>query len=337
MRSEKVLICIIGKSPQIVTESLYFLVYRQGIEIDRVLVITTSDCYSEVKQKTSIALVNFYDEFKLNNKPALELYEAVDEFYENKKDSSLTALIYKIIQGEKLRGNNLHCIISGGRKTMSVDLAIALSIFGNESDKMYHVIASAEFVASQNYYPKSENEANQLQFYEKPFVRLKLNNFAESNERFEKLFESVQKELDSRIELPILEIYPQNRRIAIEGKVIQFQPLPFAVYMFYAKNAGKFIRGGKSFSDKHLAEIWETYTKYAPSYGHMQRVNASSLREGCVNYELVQKSISTIRNQILQALDNDILGDFYIINAIGNYADKKYGIKIPKNRVKIFK
>lgn len=336
MRNANVIICLVGKSPQIITEALYFLGYKQRINFIKCIVITTNDCYAESKRTIPQAIKNLAKDYKIELNTKIEFLEAVDEFYDYGEESSLTNLIYETIKTEKLKGNTLHCIISGGRKTMSVDLAIALSIFGNENDKMYHIVASEQFAKSQKFYPINDEEAKELSFYEKPFIKLKLNNLNKT-EKYSDLMSLAQAEVDSRLELPILEIYPLNRRIVINDKVIHFQPLPFSVYMFFAKNSGKFIRGGKSMSDKHLSEIWEIYTKYAPSYGHMQRVQTSSMQPGKVNFELVQKAISVIRNQIIQTLDNDILSDFYIINTIGNYADKKYGIKLPRNRVRIIK
>jgi len=336
MKSNKVLICLLGKSPQVLTEALYFLAYKNKISYDKIIVITTSDCIEHISGSLKKELKSFAQKYGIDLTEAIEYYESIDELYLNQRSSSLTNLIYDLVKSEKLRGSTLDCIISGGRKTMSVDLAIALSIFGNDDDKMYHVVASEKFAQSKKYYPETEDEENELFIIEKPFVKLKVssnNNSSQINE----LIRIVQREIDNRIELPLLEIYPINRRLVIADKVIQLQPLPFAIYLFFAKNAGKFIRGGKSFSDKHLAEIWEIYAKYSPSYGHLQRVSASSMHLGRINFELVQKSISTIRNQIVHTLDNELLSDFYIINSIGGYADKKYGIKLPKNRVKIIK
>ncbi len=336
MKSENVIICLIGKSPQILTEAMYFLEYKSKIQIDRIIVVTTNDCYAEVRKNIPKALAQLAKHYGIAHTTKLEIYDAMDEFYDFKEESSLKNLIYELVKIEKLKGNTLHCIISGGRKTMSVDLAMALSLLGNDNDKMYHIVASENFVRSQKYYPTNEEEANELKFYEKPFVKLKLSKINKA-EKFTEIVSKAQSEIDSRVELPMLEIYPATKRIVINDKVIQFQPLPFAVYLFFAKNAGKFIKGGKSFSDRHLEEIWEIYVKYATSYGHLQRVSASSLQQGKVNLELIQKAISVIRNQIILTLDNDLLSDFYIINTIGNYANKKYGIKIPKNRVKIIR
>ncbi len=336
MKSQTELICLLGKSPQVLTEALYFLEYKNKIGYDKIIIITTNDCIEHISKSLKKELKSFSEKYGINLTQEVEYYESIDELYLNQSSSSLTKLIFDLVKSEKLRGNTLHCVISGGRKTMSVDLAIALSIFGNDDDKMYHVIASEKFAQSKKYYPESEEEAMELFLIEKPFVRLKVSDSKNSSEVSE-LINIVQKEIESRLELPILEIYPISRRLVIANKMIQLQPLPFAIYLFFAKNAGKFIKGGKSFSDKHLEEIWEIYTKYSPSYGHMQRVSASSIQPGKINFELVQKSISTIRNQITHTLDNDLLSDFYIINSIGGYADKKYGIKLPKNRVKIIK
>ncbi len=337
MNVDNVLICLVGKSPQILTEALYFLEFKQRQEIQRIIIITTNDCRGSIEKTLSLKLKEFQGYYNLKKEWSVEYLSADDELYNKKSSSSLTKLIFDVVKSEKLRGNTLHCLISGGRKTMSVDLAIALSVFGGDADKMYHVVASEKFAASKQFYPESDEEANEIVFFEKPFIKLKFNPGKSGNLEVNDLIQTAQEELDSRIELPILEIYPNTRRISIGNKVVQMQPLPFAVYFFFAKKAGKFLRGGKSFSDKNLSEIWEIYCKYTPSQGHLQRAQSGLFEKGKLNFENLQKSISVIKNQITQALDNELMSDFYIISTLGSYADKKYGIKLSKNRIKIVK
>ncbi len=336
MEVANVLICLIGKSPQILTESLYFLVVRHQVRIDKLIIITTSESISEIKDAITKNLEIFKVSNKLKYDWQLDYQYASEEIYERQEESSLTKLIFEIVQSEKIKGSNLHCIISGGRKTMSVDLAIALSIFGGIQDKMYHIVASDKFVKSGKYFPETEEESRELVFFEKPFVRLKAVEPREKFDGISSLVSEVQNSIDSRLDLPELKIYAQDRAIEVNGTRIGMQPLPFSVYYFFARIAGTFIRGGKMFSDENAKEIWNYYKEFSQAYGQFQRVKSGLWIEGQINFELVQKSISIIRKQLNDSIQNTALSDFYLINTIGNYADKHYGIKLNKSRVKFY-
>ena len=41
---KEILLCLAGKSPQIVTEALYSLLASKAIRIDKIVVITTNEC-----------------------------------------------------------------------------------------------------------------------------------------------------------------------------------------------------------------------------------------------------------------------------------------------------
>lgn len=336
MKERKTLICLIGKSPQILTEALYWLEYKQKNRYDKIIVITTNECLDDATISIPKAIKEFEIYYNVKITENLNFYSEIDELYEDNGESSLTKLIFRIVNNEKLIGNIIHAVISGGRKNMSVDLALAMTVFSNDKDKMYHVVASPKFTETKKFFPLSPADEKELNIFEKPYIRINVSNIKNASS-IEQIMNYAQEQLNNRIELPPLEIYINNREIKINNSIIQMQPQPFAVYLFFAKHAGKFIEGGKKFADRHLKEIWDIYNQVSSSYGHMQRVVASSLRQGQINIENLLKAISTIKNQIIQALNNDILSDFYIINTVGNYANKKYGIKLQKNKVKIYK
>lgn len=336
---KEILVSLVGKSPQVVTEALYCLLISKKININEIVVITTEDCAEEVFSSLKREIHQFCLRYRLKHIKFEEenIIKAKEEIVEQAKNSSMTKAIFDSIRQLKLTGNTLHCFISGGRKTMSVDLAIALSIFGTESDKMYHVIASPEFVEKKKFFPENAEEAKMLYLIEKPFVKLKYKNTSEIEQRsIGKLVEKVQEQIDSSIALPNLTIRISERRISIGEVDCYFQPLVFAVYLFFAKQE-KFVRGGKNFSKTHSEQLWKLYQRISPSYGHRDRVAKAGLEEGKINFEIVQKSISVIRNKLSELLYGQNIAEFYTISQEGTYADKKYGIRLPKSKIRIIK
>lgn len=338
-QNKEILLSLVGKSPQVVTEALYCLLIKKKIHIDEIVVITTEDCAEEVFTSLNREISNFCRRFRIKNLQFERgnIIKAQEEIVEQTKISSMTETIFETIKNSKQEGNALHCFISGGRKTMSVDLAIALSIFGDDNDRMYHVIASPEFAETKKFYPETEEEAKMLYLVEKPFVKLKYKDAADTQQReISKLVEKVQERIDSSVSLPDLTIRISERLIRIGEVDCYFQPLVFAVYLFFAKQE-KFVRGGKNFSKTHSEALWKLYQKISPSYGHRDRVAKAGLEEGKIDFEVVQKAISIIRNKISELLEGQNIAEFYTISQEGTYADKKYGIRLPKSKIRILK
>ncbi len=336
---KEILLCLAGKSPQIVTEALYSLLASKAIRIDKIVVITTNECreqlYKVLREPIKELTAKYLDKAIILTK--CDILSEKEEIESRRQDSSsLTKLIFETVRELKKEGNHLHCFISGGRKTMSVDLAIALTIYGSESDKLYHVIASEEFARSGEYYPKDASQANELYLIEKPYIKLK-HRTDNGALNIQSLVRSVQSDVDSSFVFPMITIHTSDRRIVVEDKEFRFQPLVFAVYLFFAKQR-KFIKGGKNFSAEHSKALWQIYEKVSPSYGHSERVARTSLTEGSIDFDLVQKSVSIIRNKFAEVFDNGKhIAEFYSISNEGTYADKRYGIRLPKNRIKIVK
>lgn len=331
----EILLCLVGKSPQIVTEALYCLKIQKRINLDKIIILTTHECKNIAEKTLSEQLNEFYKHYKL--KPIdIEIISGDEDFYGNKSKRSINTLIYETIRQLKLSNCIIHSFISGGRKTMSADLAIAMTIYGTDNDKMYHVIASPEFCEMGLYFPRNSKEAKHLILVEKPYVKLKYRA-SEKEEDIHKIIENVQSTVDSAINLPKMTIHTASRRIVIDDKEISLPPMIFAIYLFFARQK-KFIPGGKSFSDQHIEELWNIYCKVAPSEGHKLRVQGGGYdKSRKIDFTQVQKAIPTIRNIFSKFFGKDSISEFYVISTEGSYADKRYGIRLPKSKIKIVK
>jgi CRISPR-associated protein (TIGR02584 family) len=220
---KNILICVSGLTPQIITETFYCLAIQKNISISHIYVITTSrgrdiiyGCdkqynlykkYPPLKNELT-ALCKKYNikipKFENNDTHVIVARELTAELQDIRDDSHNRLFPNKVCEVIRkftsINENVLHCSVSGGRKTMSVDLAFALSLFGREKDKLYHVITDEKF-EFKGFYPVTKAENNALTIAEIPYVRLRPLMESASAKKFFKsmtytdIVASTQKEL----------------------------------------------------------------------------------------------------------------------------------------------
>ena len=344
MGNWNILICVSGKTPQIVTESYYLLSVIQKIKIDEIIVLTTTDC----KEMNIVVLDNKINEintlFKLP-----EVKFGVDNiisanseagYFDNPKDISdytTTDLTFDFLSAKSSEQNKLYCCMSGGRKTMSSDLALAFTIFARKDDVLFHVVNNPDLYPTDRFYPQSKQEDNGLVYIEKPVFRLRNKlNFIHSykNISYKKIIELTQQSIDNCINFEPLTIDTKNKLITIGDISVSLQPLNLAIYLMFAKSKSS-IAGGKNFSRKNSETLWKIYRRISASKGQSERVARNSIHNEIFDFDIIQKGISIIKSTIRKALRYDPIADYYTITTSGVYADKRYEIKLPKSKIKI--
>lgn len=333
---ENVLIANIGTNPQIITEALYMFSVKEDIEFDRIVLITTEDCYLNTYEnvKKGFDLLNNNTNIKLPKFNKDNIIAGNDEI--SCKDSNLSNLIFEVTKTETEKENRVTALISGGRKTMSIDLAFAMMLYAKNSDKMYHIVAQQDYQQSKQLFPKNKDDEDKIFLFEKKFLRLNnlVNTHNINSYTYRELIELAQNEIDSSINLGNLIIDKTDLSITIENKKITLQPLQFAVYLFFAKE-NKFVKGGKQFTKTSSQKIWRIYRQISNSVGQRERVAKYSFNNEILDFDIIQKIISTLKNKINKATNYSPLTEYYIIKSKGNYAGKTYGIALPKTKIKI--
>lgn len=336
-----ILLALGGLNPQIVTEALYCLIVQKRINIGKIVVLTTLECKDKIIEKLGVEVQHFarvynFDWLKFSKD---DVFWA-DEDFASTNPNPFAELAFKVVRDlTKEEHNTIHCLISGGRKTMSVDLATAMMLFAREKDKMYHILVSKDFEQEGKFFPETKEETKKLKLIEKPFLRLrsKISQIVFNEDiTLSELIKFIQGNIDSSIDLKPLEFNIEKRSVAIGEKVAVLQPFPFAVYLFFAQ-IGKFIKGGKNFSRQHSEKLWKIYRRVATSQGQMERVRRYAYQNGLFDFEVIQKAISNIRKMIRNMMNNSPIADYYIISIEGTYSDKRYGIKLPKEKIIIKK
>ncbi|MBV6479135.1 MAG: hypothetical protein HGGPFJEG_01896 [Ignavibacteria bacterium] len=340
---KNILICVSGLSPQIITETLFALSVKNKITIDEIIIVTTKvgkDLilgkipYSVNNKKVYIKLSDKIKElcklFKLKeiNLSAKNVIEATEEnisLYDIRTDEHNILFPNRICEviRENSEDNNttLHCSISGGRKTMSVFMGYALSLFGRNQDKLYHVLTKEENEKNRLYFfPSKANKKSEIELSNIPFVRLRgilkdKSQFLKSN--FSEIVRITQNELSKfssgklYIDVNRREIwFGLNAKLNIEPKQIEFYKY-LVDNKFNYQNPVQYSALVKYFSiDKRTGESLKGY-------------DAENIRQ------LVSK---LNRNKIIPAVNDVEYNQLFIIHS-GQYGKSEIYLNASKENV----
>jgi len=157
---KNILISILGSTPQILTETLWCLKVQKGIDIDEIIVITTSFGKRLIIEgrgdlppllgKDGV-FEKFCKEFKtrpkfteknilvIRDREGNELDDIRDSVHNECASDFITSVIREFSKRDDVV---LHCSVAGGRKTMSVFAGLAMALVGRKQDRLYHVLVS---------------------------------------------------------------------------------------------------------------------------------------------------------------------------------------------------
>lgn len=273
---KNILLCVSGLTPQIITETLYALNIKKKIKIDEIVIITTSrgeDVINGVdkilnegfpKNKTKEernypalkkVLFKYHEIYKKNKfvNPDLKfkVINAREEdldLYDVRSDKDNILFPNKLIEVFKKyaspeKDNILHCSLSGGRKTMSVDMALAISIFGRENDKLYHVLVDKSFEYSDFFFPETKMQDKLVEISEKPYFRLRpILGEATENKIFGDMnFMDIVKETQEILKKKSVDkLYislATKMMVYGEFKPINLEPIQIKLYRFLKENS----------------------------------------------------------------------------------------------------
>lgn len=268
-----VLISVAGLTPQVITETLYYLIQLRSPpeKISEIHILTTSPG----KEKLVSSLLDpddgryfaLLDDYNINQSAIqfdashiIVLKDAQgNELQDIRTRSDNQAVADQILDfvREKAADSDcrLHCSLAGGRKTMGLYLGFALQLYGRHDDVLSHVLVHPpELEAdSEFFYPPPENRSFQLQdgsilesdqikveLAEIPILLLKdkIPLLQESTDLgYSELVEFTQKEFE-RLHSPLpLIINPTSKSLHIgqEFTIHKLTPLEFAIYLFVAR------------------------------------------------------------------------------------------------------
>lgn len=361
MKTKNILICVSGLTPQIVTETLFCLAYKEKIPIDEVYVLTTKrgrdvilgrDIHPATpKTPLKSEIENLCKKYKLK-KPLFEengdhiivAKEESIELSDIRSDKDNILFPNKICEFLRVKSsdpnNVLYCSITGGRKSMSVHLANALSLFARENDRLVHVLTKEEH-EFKGFYPLTREEINDLELADIPFVRLRsiisdnMNNQIFMNEKYDRIVEYTQERLKVLHHPGKMILRVETKEFQFDNARIEVEPLLFTYYykIFDFKQSGTerlsgdFLRS-TDFSIK-IREFMKD--KFSRDYDDHKKGWWNS---GFGKSDILQKH-SRINDIISNLIEDPIIADQFKISSEGIRGNTKYYIKAKNDKFRV--
>jgi CRISPR-associated protein (TIGR02584 family) len=149
--------------------------------------IKLSDKISELAEKRNIKSPEFKSKNIIAGKDENLVLKDVRSDEHNELFSNKLCEVIKEKSSEI--NNTLYCSVSGGRKTMSVFMGFALSIYGRNKDKLYHILTSEANEKNRLFfYPTNKAQESEIELSEIPFVKLRgIIDNSENKKEYENL------------------------------------------------------------------------------------------------------------------------------------------------------
>jgi CRISPR-associated protein (TIGR02584 family) len=361
MKTNNILICVCGLTPQIVTETLYCLSVQKKIKIAELYVLTTRrgrdvilghDAHSATpKTPLNTEIHNLCKKYKIpfprfenNDDHIIVAREESIELPDIRTDKH--NILFPNKTAEFIRTlsldpqNTLFCSISGGRKTMSVHIAFALSLFGRDKDKLLHVLTSEEF-EFKGFYPKNKKQDKELQLSEIPFVRLRSLLTEEIDQRYfqkskyDEIVAYTQKQLKIITHPGKLLLKVKTKELQFNKNRIALEPQMFALYYKYVdlkledkESLSNVYLISKDFAESVRIFLTERYNRW---YDDKQK---GWWNIGFGKPDILQKH-TKINKKISNLVKDADIADQFRISSKGSRGNTEYYIKANKNKFRI--
>jgi len=360
--NNNILICVSGLTPQIVTETFFCLSVKEKTPIHEIYILTTVRGrevilgIDKAVSTPSVPLKNELQNLCKLYKLAVPKFEETDKHIIVAKEESIELSdirsdkdnilfpnrISKFIREKTIDKNNtLFCSITGGRKSMSVHLANAISLFARENDRLLHVLTREEN-EFKGFYPLNKKEAKDLQLSEIPFVRLRSLLSQEIKDSklldlgFNEIVTFTQTQLKYISNKKQLICDLEKRELSFDGQSVTLEPLEFLFYFHFIE---KKLHGQNRINIHELVDPitsskFLNYIEQYYSYYYIRETQVKMFKKG-FDSEYFRTKRSKINKKIQELIpDSDYYSQF-IIEVDKIYGDSRYFIPAEKDQIKL--
>ncbi len=383
--TKEILIFAVGVTPQIVTEGIYALSQENPpIYYDEIFIITTKVgrniltdklIDSNVFKEMCADMKEGFTALSLDKKciivPKYDDGEELTDIKTTLDNQIMANFITSFIKKKTVNSTSrLHAFLSGGRKTMSFYMGLAMELYSRPWDKTYHILISPEFESNRDFYYKPSRNRKikygdkildtkncEINLIELPLFKLR-DKIKKDFSDFSSAIEYGQKKIDTSIVHPNITVNLHDRTVDINHDMlngsgdqnikIKLSPMHLMIYATYLKI--------KLHSCKHLnSEYCKDCTECFPSL--LELSTKPALEEMIKIYEIIspsrtdiliynykeglsmdvlRQSISKIKKEIYNSLNDETLSSFCVISASNkNYGNTCHGIRIEKGNITI--
>lgn len=287
----RILLCVAGLTPAIITETLYGLVVDRGESVDEIYVITTPAGLKAIEERLLESEYGKFHQFcrdygiapgavRFGSDTVFLLRgadgdEPADDIRTGRDNELAADQICEIVR-ELTRdpGVHVHASLAGGRKTMSVYLTAAMQLFGRAGDQISHVLVSNELENDKTFYyfRPGESREGRIDLADIPFIRLRrfLSVLTEDETlSYGALVANAQHDLEHLESFRYLDLDVANRTISASGRSARLEPRLFFWYLLFAmvRREGRNGDGFVAFDEITDADLDRVHRVVAASHG----------------------------------------------------------------------
>lgn len=264
-QTRKVLLCVTGLSPQIVTETLFALTVTQnppwvpseirlltttrGADNARLMLLSAQPgWFHRLCRDWSLPSIAFNDSHIeiIANSAGQPLDDILDDADNQCAADSIANCVRRLTQDDR---TEIHASIAGGRKTMGFFMGYAMSLWGRQQDRLSHVLVSSPFESrAEFFYPtptpfvitassrgQDTLDASKARVWlgNIPFVRLR-HLLPESLRSGQGKFADAVAAANTALDQISLDIDLAQSVIQINGVSLRLQPMQFALITLLA-------------------------------------------------------------------------------------------------------
>lgn len=364
--SHRVLLAVTGLSPQVVTETLYWLAVRRepAFVPTEIRLITTAEgadrARLELLHPDSGRFHRLREDYGLprivfdtdsihvigssRGAPLTDIREPADNTC---AADCITAIVRELTRDG---ASALHVSIAGGRKTMGYYLGYALSLYGRAQDRLSHVLVNAPYESHPEFFyptPRSrvihargdgrpfDTRDARVTVADIPFVRLR-DGLDGDLLTGQASFSSAVAEAQRAVPPVRLVLDPAARALVAGGERVALIPRRFALYWLLAERARRGRRGIHWSEPDVAAELLACYRslvgEYSAEYERTESAFARGLDGGNLNPD---------KSHINKALERHLgrrRAAPYLIGTTGKIPGTRYrrmGLKLAPGAIEI--
>lgn len=271
-----ILLCVVGLTPQIITETLYALTQQRGERIDEIRVITTlggrDRILSALLDPQQGKFFAFCWDYSIDpgsilfNETTIRLLHGPDgrmsPDIRSVEDNVCAAdQICEIVrQLTQDLPTQVYASAAGGRKTMSIYLTMAMQLFGRTHDQLSHVLVSEDFETHPDFFyiPPTPQELEvkragqiikristadaEIHLADIPFIRLRgvRSAWLPSNGRsYSDFVQQAQEDLNLLDSVHELHINARQKAIVVANRAIKLAERELFIYALIAYMRGQ--------------------------------------------------------------------------------------------------
>lgn len=365
---KRILLAVCGKTPQIITETLFAL-WDKGEFPQAIKILTTKAgkeaIYTKLLDPSHGVFYKFCEEYGINADdvafswqdilvPRVNGVEIEDILTEEDSFAFLQAVLEQAFYFTGNPDTAVYFSLAAGRKTMGASLTLAAQIYGRSQDKLYHVLVHSDFEYSPYfYYPPKQpktielvNSAGEKYYKSTEYAKISLVTipFFSVREKFnpkmlEKPFmpQELMALLD-KTEEPKLKLYIRSCKMEWQGKSITLPVAWFTLYVFFV------LRKKRSQDNENcnldILEIENCKEEIASLYHKiiqfMPKKEITQSDTGII--ALTAENIRSYRSKVntkIQKNFGQLSSDKLCIGSFGQKPNTKYGLSLASHLIEI--